>query len=494
MKTTQILYLILLVVAIIWVASSTQLLDQVVDGFKDKFNPTIPKGVKVSQLNTYALPNPIASGQLPYGPYAQQASVGSYPYQDPSDLPTTLDQLRKLFEDVRGFLVFEGVSISDSSDPTVQLPLTQLRADSRRLEQEITVLSRNPGIASTMTQQHFADIQEQLYFLQKKVRLFQTSGVVQKEGFTSDVTSDSTDATDDSVKTRASREDLQNLQGKIYSAILILSSSGTTDPVVQARIKALQDMYTAITDMINKVDRGIWTELDIPVFKEDIAGVLPKLGDTSKALDTLVSSAGDSTGPPTMLSQALGQYVGPDNVNSVMANLQDKGLFRLNLELGYNVNGKPLKSSASSKYTKNGMVTKLSNDSLNSTSKDLSKDKSKDLLDRESQELGSPLMTDSPFDSTMMGSEERQLRDSERVGGLDWKKRTASICEQIKMRGLDPADFGCIPKGSTLSPAYSWRGHAKMVCGRLGATLDPGLPESCGCPPSNWGGWTTFQS
>jgi len=573
MKTTQILYLILLVVAIIWVASSTHLLDSVVDGFKDKFNPTIPKGVKVSKLNTEALPNPIASGQLPYGPYAQQASVGSYPYQDPSDLPTTLDQLRKLFEDVRGFLVFEGVSISNISDPTVQLPLTQLRADSRRLEQEITVLSRNPGIASTMTQQHFADIQEQLYFLQKKVRLFQTSGVIKKEGFTSDTsgTSDATsDATGDassdassqmngkSEKTRATYDDLMNLRKKVYAAILVLSSSGTTDPVVVARLQALQNMYTSVGDMINKIETGNWTEIDITVYKEDIENMLPNLGDTTKALDTVMtglggsaaggSAGGGSAGGPqdlivtqisgagglspvigggnnqgasSLLSQALGQFVGPENVNSVLASLQDKGLFRLNLELGYNVHGKPLNSdnhtlTNNGKDMNNAMLNTTINASLNpnlnpslnpsatvTKNSKISNEYGNGVSDIRNQdrlnnglrnEEYSPLITDSPFDSMMMGSEERQSKQSEQLGGLDWKKRTAAICEQIRLRGLDPLDFGCIAKGSSLSPAYSWRGHAKMVCGRLGATLDPGLPELCGCPPSSWPGWTTFQS
>ena len=76
------------------------------------------------------------------------------------------------------------------------------------------------------------------------------------------------------------------------------------------------------------------------------------------------------------------------------------------------------------------------------------------------------------------------------ISRFDWKKRATSICEQVRLRGLDPEDFGCLAKGTIMSPAYSWRGHTKMICGRLAATTDPALPVSCGCPPSNWKGWT----
>ena len=74
---------------------------------------------------------------------------------------------------------------------------------------------------------------------------------------------------------------------------------------------------------------------------------------------------------------------------------------------------------------------------------------------------------------------------------LDWKARTKQICEQVRMRGLDPQDFGCLKESDEVSPTYSWRGHAKMVCSRLDSTPDPALPETCGCPPANWSGWNS---
>ena len=143
MKTMQVLYLVFFIGIVACILTSTHLLER--EGFQNS-EPVIAKSVKPTRLETQAMPNAANPGQLPFGPYSQTASVGSYQYKDPSLLPADLNQMKKLFEDIRSFLVFEGVSVSDNSDPTVQLPLTQLRSDSRKLEEEISVLKNNPGI------------------------------------------------------------------------------------------------------------------------------------------------------------------------------------------------------------------------------------------------------------------------------------------------------------------------------------------------------------
>jgi len=501
MKTTQILYLLLLIVAIIWVANSTYLLDfKMNEGFASgsvvqgpvpvmPAEPSIPKTLDQVILKTNYLPDPRIAGELPYGPYAQQASVGSFPYQDPALQPAELQQMKMLFEDIRGFLVFQGVELMNTSDPTVSLPLTQLRSDSRRLQQEISILDRNPGIPSSLTQQDVADIQQQLTYLQRKVRLFQTSGVI-TEGFM--------DAAE--VKTRATATDLQNLQSSIYSAILTLSSSGTVDAVTQARILNLQNMYTSITDMINKLDKGIWTATDVPVFKEDIDGILPNLASPAKAIADLFSSSGSGSGSgssgssgstsefaATPTGQALASIVGPSNLDTVLKNFQKNGNFNVDVSFGYNGSGSTTSSGGSSSTGSSSSGS--SNNTGTNYNASFTVDSKGDVKQVSSSGASSnssysPQMTGSPFDT----STPSYLDTSK--SGLDWKKRNKDICEQIRLRGLDPADFGCLPTGSVMSPAFSWRGYTKMICGRLGATLDSGLPQACGCPPDNWSGWT----
>ena len=498
MKTTQILYLLLLVVAIVWVANSAHLLDfKLSEGFASgsvsqgpvsqgpvpvmPAEPIIPKIISPIDLKTTYLPDPRVAGQLPYGPYAQQASVGSYPYKDPSLLAANVQQMKMLFEDIRGFLAFQGDEVANSSDPTVSLPLTQLRSDNRRLQQEIAVLDRNPGIESSLTQQDVADIQESLTFLQRKVRLFETSGVI-TEGFTSS-----------EVKTRATGEDLQTLQSSIYAAMLTLSSSGTVDAVTRARILALQNMYNSITDMINKLDKGIWVATDVPVYKEDIAGILPNLANPAKAISSVIPTTTSTTGSAsgsmvnTPIGEAIASLVGPSNVDNVLKNFAKNGNFNVGVSFGYNALGKssstPTNYNASFNVESDGNVTQNSGSSGSSGSAtDLG---STDSGSTDSGSNYTAQVTGSPFDSSTPSYLDKSK------SSLDWKMRNKAIAEQIRKRGLDPADFGCLPSGSVLSPAFSWRGHTKMICGRLGATLDPGLPQACGCPPDNWSGWSS---
>lgn len=479
MKTTQILYLLLFIGIVVWIATSTQLLDRVGEGFQDlpkkSSEPIIAKGVEPTKLPTEAMPNPLTPGSIPFAPYGQTASVGSFPFQDPSLSPAELNQIKKINADLRSFLVFEGANVSSSSDPNIQLPLTQLRADSQKLQQESSTLQNNPGVKSTMTQQDLADIEGSLSFLQRKVRLFESSGVTSTdtEGFTGALNKE---------KTRATKKDIQDLQTKVYAAILILSSSGTTDPVVQSRIKRLQEMYTALTDMLVKLEKALMKEEDIPVYKEDIDDILPGLSKPSTKLDDIFTKG--SGKKLSAIEEKLSTIVGKEHAPTVFKNLMDKGMFKMSMDLGYNVvdssNDTKDKSKKPSIYSKKfrlqpdgtmGLDDKINSSPFNS-----------------SEHV--PMQVDSPFDSNSLGMDDRAPVKENKPSGLDWKKRAQSICDQVRMRGLDPLDFGCIPQGSLMSPAYSWRGHTKMVCGRLGATMDPDLPIVSGCPPANWKGWS----
>ena len=500
MKTSQILYIFLFLLIIVFVVKSTHLLDS--EGFENspvilpKYEAIIPKGIEPTRTDIQAEPNSSTPGSLPFGPYAQTAAVGSYQYQDPATLPADLKQMKRLYEDLQSFLVFEGVSVSNSSDPTVSLPLTQLRADSRKIQQEVAVLDKNPGIQSSLTQQNLADIQGALTFLQRKVRLFQTAGVVSggTEGFQNPPAKAS--------KTKATKADLQGLQTKIYAAILTLSASGTKDPVVQARIKALQKMYSDITDMINKLNKGIWTSSDVTIYKEDIAALLPNLANPQASL-TGATTQGSGANLSPIEKQVAG-LVGEENAKSVFQSIKDNGMFRLSFDLGYNLNGTNKNNddddeedeiivySNGSGFGNEGEPGVAGGGGLGGGGEPkrdpgpgLPSSKLPAAAGVTSQQV------DGPFDSTMSGMDDRSevIQSGKGPSRLNWKKRVEDICTQVKRRGLDPLDFGCIPNGSKMSPAYSWRGHTKMVCGRLGATLDPDLPRACGCPPTNWTGW-----
>ena len=484
MKAVQVIYLFAFLGIIVYIIKSTHLLE----GFQDsepaspllgKSDPLIPQGLKQDTLDTPVKPNPDQPGSIPFGPYGQSASVGSYQFKDPAQIPAAAKQIKQLYEDVNTFLVFEGVSISNSSDPNVSLPLTQLRADVERLQQELSVTERNPGVESTLTQQDLANIQGGLTFLQRKVRLFQTAGVISdsdgKEGFMG--------APPPTSRLRATKAELQLLLTKITAAILVLSASGTTDLVVKARITNLQKMYSDISDMIRKLNNGIWTQQDVPVFSDDIKKIIPDLGNVNSKLPDInkASDAGYKLNP---LEKQIAGLVGEENAKEVFNKLKDNGMFRVTLDMGYNVPG-----SGSKKHSTVNIKKDIG----------IKKDGSFGLLDGDSIKASPSLSVDGPYDSTMSGADDRaaaaelahyRAGKPNNPSHLDWKARANGICKQIKARGMDPQDFGCIPEGSKLSPAYSWRGHTKMVCGRLASTMDPSLPQTCGCPPPNWKGWT----
>jgi hypothetical protein len=120
MKTTQILFLVLFAGLIFCVVTYTHLLDPIKakEGFKNASlpvnkasEPNIVSSVMPTRISLQAMPNSSVPGILPFGPYAQTAAVGSYQYQDPSQLPAELKQMQQLKEDLRSFLVFEGVSV-----------------------------------------------------------------------------------------------------------------------------------------------------------------------------------------------------------------------------------------------------------------------------------------------------------------------------------------------------------------------------------------------
>ena len=504
MKPTTVIYLFLLLGLIAWILNSTHLLDSAKEGFEDLLSspisePKIPKGLIAVKGDTEAMPNPAIPNDLPFGPYAQMASVGSFQYQDPAMMPAELTQMKKINEDLRAFLAFEGVHLANSSDPTVSLPLTQLRADARKLQDEVTVLDKNPGVQSQLTQQTLADIEGALMFLQKKVRLFETAGVVTggTEGFQNIARSPKeavkvigkavaegdtrSEKAKEGEKTRATKKDLELLQTKTYAAILTLSASGTVDPVVQARIKRLQEMYTALSDMITKLDKGQWTQKDIPVFKEDIQEVLPSLAKPQKDVKDVFSQGNGKK--LNAIEEQLSGLVGVDNAQDVFKNLKERGMFRISMDLGYNVTGNNSKDPTYKRKID------LQGDGSMKTSDGMHPRRST----KGSHGRNDGLHMESAYDTHSPGMDENAIAKSNtpKASHFDWKKRSTTICEQVKLRGLDPLDFGCIPKDSLMSPAYSWRGHAKMICGRLATTMDPDLPVVCGCPPQKWKGWSS---
>jgi hypothetical protein len=248
--------------------------------------------------------------------------------------------------------------------------------------------------------------------------------------------------------------------------------------------------------MITKLNKGQWTQKDIPVYKEDIQEILPNLAKPQKDVkDVFSQGSGKKLNP---IEEQLSGLVGMENAQDVFKNLKERGMFRISMDLGYNV-ADPLNKKGGKNSTYKRQLNLKSDGSMHSSSgmhpHSSAENNSMGPMGpmSRSELMGDrDLHTNSAFDTHSRGFDDNAMARSNlpQAAHFDWKKRATTICEQVKLRGLDPLDFGCIPKDSLMSPAYSWRGHAKMVCGRLGTTMDPDLPVVCGCPPQKWKGWS----
>jgi hypothetical protein len=87
------------------------------------------------------------------------------------------------------------------------------------------------------------------------------------------------------------------------------------------------------------------------------------------------------------------------------------------------------------------------------------------------------------------GSSEFRIFPEPKGSGMDWKKRSTEIIEQIKKRKMNPLQFGALHNNAKVSKEFSWKGYTRMLCTRLNSTADPGFAVTVGCPPEEWKGW-----
>lgn len=427
-------------------------------------SPPVPTDeVKPSQL----------PGILPASPYDQVSKATPLAYQDTTQIKANKQQLESLLEMLKGFLSFESHEIADRSDPSIQLPLNTARSDMQTLQTEVDVMNRNPGVQSTMPLTHLREISSNLAHLQREVRLIQNArgDPVQpvdskmkdflaslhaevKEGFTSSGPS-------------ATVSDLKNVISRIDGEVARLGASGSTDPVLRARIGSLEKMRLDIKTILSQVESGSIKESEIPIEKADIDKALPVLGKPSEPLPQLVKSVNLPPGVANLLPSSVSKD--PETMNTIRdlinkyADTIANGI-SATFQVKYTA---PSEKKGESTVTQSGFPSLFDLNNV-SNSKFTPEDSGIPVTDR---------MAPKPSDAGRGPSR------------FDWKQRAKDIEDQVKKRGLNPADFGIMPKGSKVSEEFSWKGYAKMICTRLQATMDPALPETCGCPPLDWKGW-----
>lgn len=104
-------------------------------------------------------------------PPGQAASVNARPAENPALQKVSPGRLQSVFESLVGFFQNDAPHLQKMGDPTIQLPLNTAIADKGRLEDELAVLSKNPGLNSSLTEEDVNGIEANLAYLQKKWRV-----------------------------------------------------------------------------------------------------------------------------------------------------------------------------------------------------------------------------------------------------------------------------------------------------------------------------------
>ena len=301
--------------------------------------------------------------------------------------------------------------------------------------------------------------------------------------------------------------ELNLLRQKLAVEILRLQASGTTDPVLNARVNVFKKIQTAVEGISKQVQAGSMRPQDIPIRKRDYDKFLPALGDQSAGVAGLLSSTGYPSLSSLFNAYDRGDVTGPQLTQDLFKHYADTLLQGLSYKMDISY------TSPNEVAARQAEATKASADLANSTvgnqvfaglsgafqtTHPMTFDGARGAFDAYTRELdmqgfqgdlnlGSQGLPDGTY------GRQSVMPSSAKAASFDWKERAQTICDNVKKMGMNPADFGCQanPQGSAQNTDFSWRGYSKMVCNRLKTVADPGVPEQVGCPPDSWRGWRT---
>jgi len=259
-------------------------------------------------------------GKIPDAPYEQIARNDPRPYTNPREIKTNLPRIKEVAERLRGFLAFQAQLISDSSDPNIQLPLTQARADLDKLDASINVYERNPGIKPAESEQLMNEIEDNLWYLQNQVykihQLSPNQGTPAPlkpsvyEGFVSagqgnlpnifsqpppqvipakstvysqisTVSNMTPEKAAQPLNTKkdppATVKDLQDFLRRVDMESRQLAATGSTDPILTARLNGLSRIRNDVQDILNQVKNKQMSEDEIPITKKEVENSLKQI-------------------------------------------------------------------------------------------------------------------------------------------------------------------------------------------------------------------------
>jgi hypothetical protein len=279
-----------------------------------------------------------------------------------------------------------------------------------------------------------------------------------------------------------------------------LNASGTNDPIVSARTRAISNMIDELNTIINKVETRVLPEIEIPIMKSDISNIFRAIQNPKQPLPALVGQRL----PPAALNLLPQGLTKDAESQALLGQLADK-------YVGDLLNGLSWKVEASAKYTSQNEALSKSNINIQFAPPASAEDSLVGLTNAlGASTYGFPTPKNMALSGTSINAQPTPApgnpsdpyainpmdgmgRTPSAASGFDWQRRAKEICENIRRRGMNPKDFGCLKPGTQVGRDFSWRGYARMICTRLQTDYYTGTAEACGCPPLDWKGWQAEQ-
>ena len=400
--------------------------------------------------------------QLPNAPFTELPDIPR-PVYDPAYPRTLIPQILELKYAMDDFNERE-LPYLDTSDAPVQLAISQFKGNYQTVKAELQFLAVNTYSPPQMKVQDVQEMGLNLRSLQKAARVVSPT----VEGFSSSSSSSPTASSSPASSSPASSSsspssnsnpisftELETLSLKLSVEIARLTATGTSDPIIQSRINIFSQMKNTVDSLINQVNNKTLDPNKIPIAQSDYDAFLPALGSGSAGPGGMLFNSGNTSLSSLFNNYQVGDISGTD-LASTLFNTYAESL----------TNG--LSYSVSLSYT-----------SPNETTKEIAKSLYRGEFQGKIDGLTATAATADGFSDSPEQSAE----------GFNWKDKCTQLYTALQRMSLDPGDFGCLAPGTQVSPDYSWRGNAKMICTRAATHYDPALPEQIGCPPVSWPGW-----
>ena len=294
--------------------------------------------------------------------------------------------------------------------------------------------------------------------------------------------------------------DLQNLSTNIVAETVRLQASGAQDSTTQNRIKLLTSILQSVNDMVTGLQNGTIKSTDIKLTQGQINTFLKNIKNPNSPLTTLLSDWGLPSGLANLFpTYAAGDVSGADLAKDLFGKYI-KDIQNLSWDISLNYKGKAEQDIAynyasamkDARYFIDNTGAPVASNSDAGGSTSASASAYRGLFDSVITGVTgqSPTVNAAVGPTTPSGGSSASPYSPSIAQPFDWKSRSSQICSQIKLRGMEPYNFGCLPNpDSVRQENFSWRGYTKMICTRLSTMYDPSIPELCGCPPPAWNGW-----